>query len=85
MQCYIASHVSEHNVKTAATLADEYVLIHRGDCEQGVWDENKTDGNKYYADGKWEQGSGPRLGRPKRPSLSQKQFDPVGVWFKVRS
>ncbi len=79
---HIATYINEHKVKTAAkraSLADEYVLMHRGDCECRARDNAgyKGDRSMLCPTGKqWEEGTGPCHGKPERPIGSQLQFDP---------
>ena len=74
---HIATYINEHKVKTAseaATLADEYVLTHRDDTY--YWGES---GRFRPASKWWDEGAGPRYGRPERAARSQVQFDPGNV------
>lgn len=54
----------------AATLADEYVFTHRGDYEYRAREDvcYRDDGSSKFrpADKHWEEGAGPRHGKPER-------------------
>ncbi len=71
---HIAVYISEHKVKTAAeaaTLADEYVLTHRGDRDFRV----QEGGGMYRASGRWEEKSHVHIGKSERVTRSQTQLD----------
>lgn len=67
---HIAVYISDHKVKTAAKLEDEYVLTHRGGLECHTRDDFGYSG---------EESASPRLGNGRSEWVARGQFDSTKI------